>query len=149
MIEQALLAGMPFFDGLPEPTLAALAAAATEELVPAGSVLLRQYDQVRSVHFLVSGSVQFLVRVGDDDLLVAVLRDPGEPIGWSAFRAPYRSMSTARCEGACRLVRIPAAVFDELLRGDPALAYLILQRVAVSLARRLEHARDLLHAPPR
>ena len=149
MAEQALLAGMPFFDGLPERTLAALAEIATEELVPAGSVLLRQYDQVRWVHFLVSGSVQFLVRVGGDDLLVAVLRDPGEPIGWSAFRAPYRSMSTVRCEGTCRLVRIPAAVFDELLRGDPALAYVILQRVAVSLARRLEHARDLLHAPPR
>jgi CRP-like cAMP-binding protein len=149
MIEQALLAGMPFFDGLPERALTTVAEVATKEFVPAGSVLLRQGDQVRSVHFLVSGSVQFLIRVGGDDLLVAVLREPGEPIGWSAFRAPYRSMSTVRCEGACQLVRIPAAVFDELLRGDPALAHVILQRVAVSLARRLEHARDLLHAPPR
>jgi CRP-like cAMP-binding protein len=149
MIEQALLAGMPFFDGVPERALVTLAEAATEERMAAGSVLLRQYDQVRSLHFLVSGSLQFLIRAGGEDLLVAVLREPGEPIGWSAFRAPYRSLSTVRCEGLCQLVRIPAAVFDELLRGDPALAFVVLQRVAVSLARRLEHARDLLHAPPR
>jgi CRP-like cAMP-binding protein len=147
MIEPALLADLPLFRGLPAWALAELAAAAEERQLPAGTVLLRQYDLARAVHVLVSGSVQILIRVGGGDLLVASLRDPGEPIGWSAFRPPYRYTSTARCERDCRLVRLPAAAFDELFARDPALAHRVLARVAASLANRLERARELLHAP--
>jgi hypothetical protein len=32
--------------------------------------------------------VQILLRIGEEDLLVAVVRRPGELLGWSAFRAP-------------------------------------------------------------
>ena len=66
-----------------------LAEAATEEQRPAGGMVLHQSDRAWAVHFLVTGSVQILLRVGDE-LLDAVLRRPGELLGWSAFRAPYR-----------------------------------------------------------
>ena len=97
-----------------------------------------------------SGSVQILIRVGSDDLLVGVLREEeGQLIGWSTFRPPYRYTASVRCEGPAVVLRVPATVFNELFEQDPAFAYATLSRVAVSVANRYEDARDLLHLPPR
>jgi CRP-like cAMP-binding protein len=147
-MELARLARLSFFQGMPRWALVRLAEAAAEEQLPAGGMLLRQSDRARAVHFLLAGSVQILLRVGEEDLLVAVLRRPGELLGWSAFRAPYRYTASVRCEEPSRLVRVPAAVFQELFERDPALAYQTLQRVAASVANRLEHARQRLCLPP-
>jgi CRP-like cAMP-binding protein len=149
MIELTRLARLPFFTGMPQWALVRLADAAEEPELASGQVVLRQYDRARNVWFLVSGAVQILINVGGDDLLVAVLRDPGELIGWSALRPPYRYTASIRCEERTRLVRLPAEVFDELFERDQALGRLILHRVAVAVANRLEHARDALRAPLR
>jgi len=147
-MELARLAQLPFFQGMPQRALVGLAEAAAEEEVPAGGIVVRQSDRARVVHFLLAGSVQILLRVGEEDLLVAVLRRPGELLGWSAFRAPYRYTALVRCEEPSRLVRVPAAVFEELFARDPGLAYQILQRVATGVANRLEHARERLWLAP-
>jgi CRP-like cAMP-binding protein len=111
-------------------------------------MVLRQADRAQAVHFLLEGAVQVLLRVGEEDLLVAVLRRPGELLGWSAFRAPYRYTASVRAEEPSRLLRLPAAVFDELFERDPAFAYQTLQRVAASVTARLEQARLRLFLPP-
>jgi CRP-like cAMP-binding protein len=147
-MDPAGLERLAFFDGLPRWALEVLAGAAREEEVPAGRTVLHQHDRVRTVHLLVEGALQILVRVGDDDLLVGVLGGPGELVGWSAFRPPYRSTATVRCERPSRLVAVPAAAFEELFARDPALGYLLLGRVAASVADRLEQARELLLAAP-
>jgi hypothetical protein len=89
-MELVRLARLPFFQGMPQWALVRLAEAATEEEAPAGAMVLRQADRARAVHFLAAGSVQVLIRVGEEDLLVALLRRPGELLGWSAFRPPFR-----------------------------------------------------------
>jgi hypothetical protein len=53
-----------------------------------------------------------------------------------------------RCEESTRLVRVPAAVFEELFERELALTYQTLQRVPESLANRLEHARQRQRLPP-
>src|SRR6266705_610016 len=83
-----------------------------------------------------------LIRVAEADLLVGVLRRPGELVGWSAFRPPYRYTASVRCEEPSRLARVPATAFEEVFERDPALAYQILQRVATSVANRLEQTRE-------
>jgi CRP-like cAMP-binding protein len=145
-MDPAELERLPFFAGLPRWALERLAEAAHEEQVAAGRTVLHQHDRVRAVHFLVDGALQILVRVGDDDLLVGVLGGHGELVGWSAFRPPYRSTASVRCERASRLLAVPAAAFEELFARDPALGYLILGRVAAGVAGRLEQARELLLA---
>jgi len=147
-MELSRLARLPFFQGMPQWALVRLAEMAVEEETSAGGMVLRQADRARSVYFLLAGSVQVLLRVGEEDLLVAVLRRPGELLGWSAFRAPYRYTASVRAEEPCRLVRVPAALFEELFGRDPAFAYQTLQRVAASVATRLEQARLRLFLPP-
>ena len=111
--------------------------------------MLHQHDRTRAVHFLLAGALQIYVRVGGDDLLVAVLRDPGELVGWSAFRPPYRATASVRCEEPSRLVTVPVAAFEELFKRDPRLGYVVLGRVAASVADRLEQARGRLLTAPR
>ena len=106
-MDPAGLERLAFFAGLPGWALEALAGAAREEEAPAGRTVLHQHDRVGTVHFLIDGALQILVRVGDDDLLVGVLDGHGELVGWSAFRPPYRSTATVRCERPSRLVAVP------------------------------------------
>jgi CRP-like cAMP-binding protein len=140
---------LPFFDGLPRSALAHLAGRARAEELPAGRTVLHQHERTRTVYFLLAGALQTHVRVGDDDLLVAVLREPGELVGWSAFRPPHRATASVRCERPSRLLAVPAAAFEELLDREPALGWLLLGRVAAAVAGRLEQARERLLAAPR
>jgi len=149
VIESQRLQEMPFFRDMPREALIRLAQVAVQETLPAGHLLLRQYDRARVVHFLVAGSVQILIRVGTDDLLVAVLEAPGDVIGWSAFRPPYRYTASVRCENVTEIVTVPAAAFKELFERDPGLEYTVLRKVASAMAGRLQQARDLLGSPPR
>jgi CRP-like cAMP-binding protein len=148
-MERARLERLSFFGGLPGWALARLAEAAREEDLPAGRTVLHQHDRTRTVHLLLAGALQIYVRVGDDDLLVAVLDDPGELVGWSAFRPPYRATASVRCEKPSRLLTVPAAVFEELFERDPGLGHLLLGRVAAGVADRLAQARERLLAAPR
>lgn len=148
-MEQAGLERLSFFDGLPLWALDRLAEAAREDQLPAGRMVLHQYDRTRTVHLLLAGALQIYVRVGDDDLLVAVLDDPGALVGWSAFRPPYRATASVRCEQPSRLLTVPVAAFEELFERDPGLGHLILGRVAAGVADRLEQTRERLLAAPR
>jgi len=149
VVELMRMAGIPVMQGLPQWALVRLAATATEADLPAGRLVLQQYDRARAVHVLTSGSVQILIRVGSDDLLVGVLRRPGELLGWSAFRAPYRYTATVRCESPSHVVTFPVEAFEDIFAEDPRLVSLVLRQVVAEVAERFEHARDLLCAPPR
>jgi CRP-like cAMP-binding protein len=147
MADPRQLATLPFFQGMPQPALARIAQSATTLALPAGRTFVRQYDRATAAFFLLSGSVQILMRVGSDDLLVGILREMGELIGWSMFRPPYRYTASVRCEGSTVVLRVPATVFEELFAEDPAFAYATLRRVALSVANRYGSARDLLRFP--
>jgi CRP-like cAMP-binding protein len=147
-MEPVGLERLAFFAGLPRWALDRLTQAAREEDLPAGRTVLHQHDRTRTVHLLLAGALQIYVRVGDDDLLVAVLDDPGELVGWSAFRPPYRATASVRCEQPSRLLTVPVTAFEELFERDPGLGHLILGRVAAGVADRLEQARERLLAAP-
>jgi CRP-like cAMP-binding protein len=147
-MEPVGLERLAFFGGLPRWALDRLTQAAREEELPAGRTVLHQHDRSRTVHLLLAGALQIYVRVGDDDLLVAVLDDPGELVGWSAFRPPYRATASVRCEQPSRLLTVPVTAFEELFERDPGLGHLILGRVAAGVADRLEQARERLLAAP-
>jgi CRP-like cAMP-binding protein len=149
VLELSQLAHIPLLQGLPQWALVRLAAAATEAHLSIGHLVLQQYDRARAVHVLIDGSVQVLVRVGTDDLLVGVLRRPGELLGWSAFRPPYRYTASIRCESVTHVVTFPVETFEDIFAEDPRLVPVVLRHVVAEVAERFDRARDLVCDPLR
>ncbi len=145
MVHPDILKHLDFFRGLSRPALQQIAEHAEIREYENNTILCTQHDRAIALFLLVSGTVQFLIRVaGGDDLLVGVGRDPGLLIGWSLFRAPYRYTTTVRCEQECRFLRVPAHVFAEIMDKDKETGVQLLRRVSEAIAQRLEFERDML-----
>jgi CRP-like cAMP-binding protein/1-acyl-sn-glycerol-3-phosphate acyltransferase len=145
MVSIDLLKELPFFRGLRRAVLESLADAAKVVELENNALVTHQHDRAIALYLLLSGSVQFLIEVeGRGKLLVGVAAEPGLIIGWSVFRAPYRYMTDVRCEGPCRLLRIPHHVIDGLMADDPVSSLVLLRRVNQALAGRLEREREKL-----
>jgi CRP-like cAMP-binding protein len=139
---------IPFFQGLPAEALRQVAADATVLTLERGRILMSQHDAAEHLFFLISGVVQFYIHFqGVDDLLVGTMRETGALLGWSVFRQPYRYTVTTRCEEDCQIMRLPRETIMELVQTHPRLGYLLLKRVAATLANRLEQTRDILVRP--
>ena len=147
MVSADLLRQLPFFYGLNNTIIDRLAGSATIVELDSNSVIARQHDRAIALYLLLSGTVQFLIHTeGSGKLLTGVSSAAGLVIGWSVFCPPFRYMTDARCEGHCRLLRIPHHVIDELMESNHGSAMLLLRRVAESLAGRLESERNRLLA---
>ena len=138
-----------FFQGIPADALREIAAQSTILTLEAGRTFISQHAAAEHVFFLISGSVHFYLHFhGVDDLLVGTMRQPGALLGWSVVRKPHRYTATVRCEEECRVLRLPRDVLISLVETQPRLGYLLLKRIAATLANRLEQTRDLLVRPP-
>jgi CRP/FNR family cyclic AMP-dependent transcriptional regulator len=140
---------IPFFQGMPADALREIAAQSTVLTLQPGRTLISQHAAAEHLFFLLSGSVQFYIHFhGVDDLLVGTMRRPGALLGWSVVRKPHRYTATVRCEEECRVLRLPRETLIQLMETQPRLGYLLLKRIAATLANRLEQTRDLLVRPP-
>jgi CRP-like cAMP-binding protein len=140
---------IPFFQGMPAEALREIAAQSSVLTLEPGRILIAQHAAAEHLFFLMSGSVQIYIHFhGVDDLLVGTMREPGALLGWSVVRKPHRYTATVRCEEECRVLRLPREALMKLVETQPRLGYLLLKRIAATLANRLEQTRDLLVRPP-
>ena len=145
MIEEGRLRALPFFAGLAEPVVAALAAQGQERALAAGELVIEQNDEAREVFLLVEGSVEVLLRYeGIGDLFMGSFQEPGSIFGWSALRPPYRYTDSVRCEQPTRLLCFSRASLETVMAEDPSVGFVLLQRVTSDVARQLEITRGLL-----
>jgi len=149
MVPPDSLKRLAFFQGLSSRALKSIADHAEVREYANNTLVAKQHDRAIAVYFLLSGTVQFLIRIeGQDDLLVALGSEPGLLIGWAAFRAPYRYTSSARCQQTCRFLRVPHDAFDRILEEDAESGLTILRTIAENLARRLEFEQTHLPQTP-
>ena len=147
MVSADLLRQLSFFYGLHNTITDRLADSARIIELDNNSMIAHQHDRAIALFLLLSGTVQFLIQTeGRGKLLTGVNSESGLVIGWSVFCPPFRYMTDARCEGHCRLLRIPHHVIDELMENEHDSAMKLLHRVAESLASRLESERTRLLA---
>ncbi|GEM_PF-450284 len=70
------LRGTPQMKGVPEGGVERLAAAGTLETCPKGTILFREGDRARALHFLASGSVEVRRSIGSIEVRVGEIRAP-------------------------------------------------------------------------
>lgn len=145
MVPIEKLKQLSFFQWMPEQAIEEFSNSAVEVHFKPGDIIIRQHDEAQFFFFLLSGTVQFLIRFeGVKDLFVGKTDVSGSIIGWSAFRMPYRYNATVRCEKPCHAIRLPREVLDKTFETDPQFGYNFLKRVAATLSDRLKQTLNIL-----
>jgi CRP-like cAMP-binding protein len=149
MISPEQLRRYPFFGGLTDDELAAIAMVADEVAYPAGAIIFREGELARHVYVLTSGAVDLLYEIHRPDgmdisYLGAIAA--GEPFGVSAFVEPYKLTATARAEGPVKVLALDASALRKMADTNCHLGYALMKQAARSLAGRLSDARIQLAA---
>lgn len=100
--------------------------------VPAGEFLYREGDAPGEMFLVQEGVVELVRRVGDDNVILAIL-DAGEFFGEAGFLEALPRDASARTKTACKLIKLDGPELREILKSDPGVALSMIRR----LSRRL------------
>jgi len=90
----------------------------TEAALPPGAVLWKEGDPGDSVAFLVEGTMEVVNKAAEEQEVVLRTMEAGTIVGELASDGSRRSASV-RARTPCRIVKVPAAAFRDLLRRRP------------------------------
>lgn len=134
------LRGFRFLDGLEQAELERLAAIATVDSYPVGSLLTEEGAAADRLYLLLSGVVTVRVRLPDGDCGVLDEIAAGEVLGWSAVLPPYCYTASACVTQEVKAVVLPAPALRELCEAHHHLGYCLLRNAGEVVARRYGRA---------
>lgn len=148
MISLELLRRYPFFAGLDEAQLKALAMITDEVRAPVGSILFQEGQTADAFYLLLEGSIDlsFISPLGAGEQVHVGEVDPGEPFAISALIAPHVLTHTARAGNAIRAIKISAVPLRVLCEKDARVGFLLMRKVAEAAMERLHFTRVQLAA---
>ena len=129
----ALLERLGIFEGTSPQQLEALAAVASEEHVPEGTVVIREGDEPDDLFAIVSGSAEVHTGEGTDDHVVATL-DEGDYFGEIGLLEKRPRTATVIAVEDSSLYRVPGADFLRIVNEGPRLSPTLVSVVANRLA---------------
>ena len=152
MISLETLRRFPFFNGLDEAQLQALAMLADENKADAKELIFEEGSAANKFYFLVSGNVDLYIKSEEEndpgsrrDYAVGEV-NPGEVLGISALLEPFVYRVTARTAQASHWIEFDAVGLRAVSQVDQRLAYQLTLQVAIALMERLQSTRVQLAA---
>lgn len=142
-IEEAL-GGVGLFEGMSPEALGRVAAIASEEVLPKGSVLFREGDVGDRLYLLLDGKVRISRNLGGMGEEALAIIGPGEAFGEMALIEDAPRSADAHTHEECRLLSISREDFEDLLFVHKDLAYEILWNCVKLQSKRLREANDKL-----
>lgn len=149
MVPVEALAQTPMFQSLSHAELADIAELSHRLDFEPGAAIFVEGRQADRLYILEEGKVvlEMKVEAGPDEpprhTIIDVL-SPGETFAWSSLVEPYTFTLSARCVKRCKVIAIDALGLRQLMQGDAALGFVILQRLAGIISRRLRDTREQL-----
>ena len=138
------LAGHPFFVGLDQQRIDALAAFTFVREVPAGMWIAHTGGQADVFHAIVHGRAGIEIHAADREPLVVATVHAGEVIGWSWFVQPHRWHFDVIALDTMRLLDIDAVRLRAACAADHELGFHVAGQLTQVLASRLEATRHQL-----
>jgi CRP/FNR family transcriptional regulator, cyclic AMP receptor protein len=138
---QALLHDHPFFEGMAEADLAALAGCAWNEQFESGRTIAREGDAAERFYLVRHGRIALLTHGGSRGWLTVETLQDGDILGWSWLIPPYRWQFDARASAATRVTAFDGTCLRDRCERDTRLGYELVRRFAGELARRSAAAR--------
>jgi CRP-like cAMP-binding protein len=152
MISPELLRRHPFFGGLNDAHLKAVAMLANEISCSTGETLFEIGQPADMLYLLVEGGVDLHYVVIDrtdpklrKDFFVGEV-NPGEAFGISALIEPYRYTTTVRVTSPARVLKIDAGGLRALCEADAGVGHILMRHVAKAALSRLQDTRTQLIA---
>jgi CRP-like cAMP-binding protein len=141
MISPEVLRRYPYFAGVGEESLKAVAMIADEKAIPAGTQMFSEGDPADAMNIIVRGeiSIQYILGSGERRTVDTLVE--GDILGWSALVEPYKYTAVGTASKDSQLVSIRAKKLRELCDKDPFMGYRLTTQIAKLLAHRLEGAR--------
>ena len=153
MVSPELIRRYPFFAGLKQQNIAALADAASAQTVDAGHIFFREGEMLESFYFLLEGAVAIVIELPDNNLKQPVsdqllgafhTRDvvvstvgPGDVFGWSGLVPPHTTSAKAKTLTKCRVLAFDCTALLHDFNEDCEFGYLMMQRAARIIRNRL------------
>jgi CRP-like cAMP-binding protein len=152
MISPETLRRFPFFFGLDESQLKALAMIADQSDLASAPTIFEEGNPANKFYLLVDGSVDLYVK-SEEEYNPASRREfavgeinPGEVFGIGTLLEPYKYSVTARCPVNCVVLEIDGLSLRAIFQVDKIFAYLFMLHTSKALIERLTSARVQLAA---
>jgi CRP-like cAMP-binding protein len=152
MISPEILYRYPFFGGLDDAQIKALAMIANVETFASGVTLFNEGERAKTLYFLLEGCV-VLYYMGNGTTLDRFKEgipvgeiNPGEPFSISTLIEPNVLTSTARISKPSRVIQFDAESLHYLMQKDQRLAYILTRQAAAAMIERLQATRVQLAA---
>jgi CRP-like cAMP-binding protein len=152
MISPELLRRYPFFGGLAESHLNAVAMLAEEIACEKDEIVFETGQPANALYFLVEGCIDLYYIVVDEinselrkEFFISEI-NPGEPFGISALIEPYRFTGTVRATCRTRVLRFDANGLRALCAVDPKIEAALMRQIAAAAMSRLSDTRVQLAA---
>lgn len=140
MISPEILRRYPYFAGIKDESLKAVAMISDERTAPAGAVLFREDEPANHLFIVTAGEVDIRYAVGNGEHKSVDTLVGGDLMVWSAVVPPHKTHATAVVRKDVRLVAIDAPKLRALLDQDSLLGYRLMSGIAEALSHRLNGA---------
>jgi CRP/FNR family cyclic AMP-dependent transcriptional regulator len=143
MVTPEMLSQTSLFEGLAEEPLKAIADISDEVKCPHGEVLFWEGDPAELLYILLEGEINIFVQLSSSPgrVTVSVISQPYQTLGWSGLVVPHAYTATALCEADSRLIAIDGEGLMEVLKGDPAVGFAVMGRIAEVMSSRMRNTR--------
>jgi CRP/FNR family transcriptional regulator, cyclic AMP receptor protein len=141
MISPEILRRYPYFAGVDEESLKAVAMIAEEKRVPAGTQMFSEGFPADMLNIIVHGEVSIQYVLGNGERRTVDTLIDGDILGWSAVVEPYKYTAIGTAAKDTQLVAIESKRLRELCNKSPLLGYKLTTQISKLLAHRLESAR--------
>jgi len=152
MISPELLRRYPFFAGLNDAQIKALAMIADEVSYPAGTVILEERQDANWFFLLIDGGIDLSYKSEESyhpkssKIFQVGEINPGEIFGLSALIEPFRYSATAVAAQTSQMIKFDGKSLRTFSDLDCSLGYHLMLQVAKATLERLNYTRVLLAA---
>lgn len=145
---EATLKAHPFLEGLPQEHINFIVGCTTHKVFKEGEVILKEGEAADKFYIIRSGKVAIYIGQEHNEIIIQTIGG-GEILGWSWLIPPYSYRFSAKAVENTRVLALDGKCLREKCEKNPDLGYLLLKRLVVVFAQRLEAARlqllDIYH----
>lgn len=157
MISSELIRRYPFFAGFNRDQISTLASCAREHTLVAGEYVFYEGDELKHFYQVIDGiadirmgipdkakkhslSGQLTTNIETIDITISTVQ-PGDIFGWSGLIPPHQSTASVIAAMDCRVASFDCKKLLQIFQEDNCLGYLMTQKIARVIRRRLRDMR--------